>query len=349
MGVYKFNPVYYYAFSLPPYNFVLLMALLSAPRILLIKTSSLGDVLHNLPVVSDIVRHYPDAQIDWLVEENFAALPDLHPAVRNVIPVAIRRWRKKLLKVSTWREIAAFRVALSAQQYDYAIDTQGLLKSALLMRGAHGLRCGFDRKSAREPLASSYYQRTFSVAAGQHAVERNRQLAAQAIGYTLGGPADFGIRPPVIPRPAWLADVPYIVLLHATSRDDKLWHEANWIALGRYLHERNIRCLLPWGNEMEKTRSLRLAESIPDAITPPRLNLGEAAFLLGSAHAVIGVDTGLNHLAAALNIPTVGIYTATDPALTGLYPCNHAINLGNIGRAPGTDAVIAALQRVAPC
>ncbi len=325
------------------------MAHPSAPRILLVKTSSLGDVLHNLPVVSDIVRHFPDAQIDWLVEENFAAIPGLHPGVRRVIPVAVRRWRRKLLNAVTWHEIAAFRTSLSAQNYDFAIDTQGLLKSALLMRGAHGLRCGFDRQSAREPFAASLYQRTFSVSTGQHAVDRNRQLVAQAIGYTVYGNADYGIQIPVMSRPVWLTDEPYVVLLHSTSRADKLWDEADWIELGGYLHQKNILCILPWGNEMEMTRSLRLAKAIPDAITPPRLNLIEAAFLLGSARATIGVDTGLNHLAAALNVPTIGIYTATDPALTGLNAGANAVNLGNIGRAPDIAEVTAALQRVARC
>ena len=320
------------------------------PHILLVKTSSLGDVLHNLPVVSDIARHYPNAQIDWLVEENFAALPRLHPAVRNVIPVAIRRWRSKLLSTDTWREITAFRNTLATQHYDIAIDAQGLLKSALLMRGARGLRCGFDRHSAREPLAASLYQRTFPVATGQHAVERNRQLAAQVFGYTPEERADYGIQPPAIVRPAWLEEEGvYAVLLHATSRADKLWNEANWIALGRYLHEKHIRCILPWGSEAEQARSLRLAGAIPDAVTPPRLNLNEAAALLGGAKAVIGVDTGLAHLAAALGVPTVGIYTATDPALTGLYAGRRAVNLGNIHRAPDAAAVIAALQQAAVC
>ena len=318
-------------------------------RILLVKTSSLGDVLHNLPVVSDIVRHYPNAQIDWVVEEGFAALPRLHPAVHNVIPVAVRRWRGKLLSAAAWREIAAFRNMLATQRYDIAIDTQGLLKSALLMRGTHGLRCGFDRHSAREPLAASLYQRTFSVAPEQHAVERNRQLAAQALGYTLEERADYGIRPPAIARPAWLAKGVYAVLLHATSRADKLWSEANWVALGRYLHEKNIRCVLPWGSEAEQARSLRLAGAIPDAVVPPRLSLNEAAALLGGAQAVIGVDTGLAHLAAALGVPTVGIYTATDPALTGLYAGRCAVNLGNVDRAPDTAAVIDALQQAAVC
>jgi heptosyltransferase-1 len=320
-----------------------------SPRILLVKTSSLGDVLHNLPVVSDIVRHYPAAQIDWVVEESFAALPRLHPAVRNILPVAVRRWRGKLLSFAAWREIAAFRNTLAAQRYDIAIDTQGLLKSALLMRGTKWLRCGFDRHSAREPLAASLYQRTFAVAKGQHAVERNRQLAAQSLGYALAGRADYGIRPPSIARPVWLPEGRYAVLLHATSRTDKLWSEANWITLGHYLREKNIRCALPWGSAAEQTRSLRLAGSIPDAIAPPRLNLNEAAALLGGAQAVIGVDTGLAHLAAALGVPTVGLYTMTDPALTGLYAGRCAVNLGNINHSPDTAAVIDALQQAAVC
>ncbi|MDH4215314.1 MAG: lipopolysaccharide heptosyltransferase I [Gallionella sp.] len=329
------------------------MAPLSAntptPHILLVKTSSLGDVLHNLPVVSDIVRHYPNAQIDWIVEESFAALPRLHPAVRNVIPVAVRRWRGKLFSATTWRDISAYRSLLAAQHYDVAIDTQGLLKSAMLMLSAQGLRCGFDRSSAREPLAASLYQRTFPVAPNQHAVERNRQLAAQALGYALEECADYGIRPPALTHPAWPADMPYAVLLHATSRAEKLWKETNWIALGCYLREKDIRCILPWGSDAEQARSLRLAKEIPDSITPPRLNLNEAAALLGGAQAVIGVDTGLAHLAAALGVPTVGIYTATDPALTGLYAGRCAVNLGNIACAPDVSAVIDALRKATVC
>jgi len=316
-------------------------------NILLIKTSSLGDVLHNLPVVTDIRSHFPEARIDWVVEENFAALPALHHGVREVIPVALRRWRE-----SWWASRGEIRAAcrnLHARHYDIALDTQGLLKSALITRCAQTARCGFARDSAREPLASLFYHRRFSVPRNLHAVERNRQLAAQALGYALDEPADYGIRPPAIARPVWLMGGAYAVLLHATSRADKLWNEANWIALGHYLHEKNIRCVLPWGNAAEQARSLRLAAAITDAIVPPRLSLNEAAALLGGAQAVIGVDTGLAHLAAALGVPTVGIYTATDPALTGLYAGRCAVNLGNIDRAPDAAAVIAALQQAALC
>ena len=325
------------------------LADISTPNILLIKTSSLGDVIHNLPVVSDIMYHYPGAHIDWIVEDSFASLPRLHPAVRNIIPVAVRRWRNKLFSMTTWQEISVFRTALSAQQYDFVIDTQGLFKSALLMRNAHGLHCGFDRYSARESLASALYQRTFSVPTEQHAVERNRQLVAQTIGFKLKNSADFGISLSKTKPFDWLPQNDYAVLLHATSRADKLWSETNWVDLGNNLHRENIRCILPWGNSNEQERSLRLAAMIPDAIVPPYLDLDQAAALLGKARTVIGVDTGLAHLAAAVNVPTVGIYTATDPTLTGLYANEHSINLGNTGCAPNVEAVLAALHKMKAC
>lgn len=319
------------------------------PRILLVKTSSLGDILHNLPVVSDIAHHYPNAQVDWVVEDNFSALPLLHPSVCNIIPVAVRRWRRKLFSTATWHEISTFCRDIASRQYDVAIDTQGLLKSAMLMRGAQGIRCGFDSHSAREPLAAFLYQRTFQIAYRQHAIERNRQLAAQALGYILDAPALFGIVSPKIDHPTWLPDCAYVVLLHATSRADKFWLEASWIELGCYLHDLNIRCILPWGSEAERIRSSRLAKVIPGAILPPLLSLNEVALLLGSARAVVGVDTGLAHLAAALGVPTIGIYTATDPALTGLYAARNTINLGGINQSPDVTSVINEMRRIASC
>ncbi len=323
-----------------------ILSTLNAPRILLVKTSSLGDVIHNLPVVSDIVRHFPDAQIDWLVEESFAALPLLHPHVRKVIPVAVRRWRRNLFHASTWHEMGAFRRSVAAQTYDRIIDTQGLLKSALLASNAHGVHCGFDNDSAREPIATYFYQQRFAVARKQHAVERNRQLAALALDFELSGRADFGIQSPQLTRPDCLPESSYVVLLHATSRDDKLWDESHWIALGKYFQQQNIRSILPWGNSTELARSQRISAQIPAAICPPKLNLNAISALLADAHAVIGVDTGIAHLSAALHKPTIGIYTSTDPALTGLYPAKHVVNCGTIGQVPTPDEVIAALARI---
>ena len=314
----------------------------SAPRIVIVKTSSLGDVLHNFPVVTDLCRHVPDARIDWVVEESFAALPMLHPRINRVIPVAMRRWRK-----SWWQsrgEIQAVCRDLQDSCYDLALDSQGLLKSALITRCTHTSRCGFDWNSAREPLASLLYDQTYYVAKNQHAVERNRQLAGQAFGYIPQAELDYGIRVPDITLP-WLTSKSYAVLLHATSRDDKLWDEPNWVKLGRQLNQMGLRTLLPWGNEQEKARSERLSLAIPDALCTPRLSLNEAAALLGQARTVIGVDTGLCHLAAALGVPTVGIYTATDPGLTGLYAGLRAINLGGKNCSPTIDEVMAAIEK----
>ncbi|MDD2685747.1 MAG: lipopolysaccharide heptosyltransferase I [Gallionella sp.] len=314
-----------------------------ATRIVLIKTSSLGDVLHNLPVVSDIRRHLPDAHIDWVVEENFAALPALHPDVEHIIPVAIRRWRKSWWPARS--EIRGIYAQLRKASYDVALDTQGLLKSAVIARCSNAPRYGYAWNSAREPLASLFYQHTFTVAKTQHAVERNRQLAAAALGYTLHGAADYGIRAPELTLP-WLPSSPYVTLLHATSRDDKLWEEKNWTELGKRLHQAGLRSVLPWGSETEKSRAERLQAIIPDSILAPRLDLNQAAALLGKSQAVIGVDTGLSHLAAALSVPTIGIYTATDPGLTGLYAGANAVNLGGKHTSPSVDAVVATLTQL---
>ncbi|WP_035383263.1 lipopolysaccharide heptosyltransferase I [Ferriphaselus sp. R-1] len=312
-------------------------------RILLVKTSSLGDVLHNLPVVTDILHHFPDAKIDWVVEENFAELPRLHPGVDRVLTVAVRRWRRE--RETARAEIRTAVAAIREQDYDFVIDTQGLLKSALVMRNAFGLRCGYGFLSAREPLASLFYHKRFTVPKRQHAVERNRQLVAQSLDYELDTTADYGIEPPSVSL-KWLKAGAYMVLLHATSRNDKLWAETSWIELGKQLERQGMRSVLPWGSPNELARAQRLASAIPGAICAPRLDLTEAAALLGRAQAVVGVDTGLAHLAAALAVPTVGIYTATDPALTGLYAGARSINLGGKAHSPSVEAVLAALEQV---
>lgn len=311
-------------------------------KILLVKTSSLGDVVHNLPVASDIRSALPDAEISWVVEEPFAAIPRLHAAVGQVIPVALRRWRKTLWRRQTRDEIREFLRQLREQAYDAVIDTQGLLKSALVARAARGRRCGLDWVSAREPL-TLFYDQTFNVPRTLHAVERNRSLAAQALGYALPARVDYGAR--AAPgKFSWMTADRYIVLLHATSADRKLWREANWITLGRYFMNQGIVCVLPWGNNAERERSNRLAAQISGAIVSPALELGDAAALLAGAHAAAGVDTGLVHLAAALGTPTIGIYCATDPGATGIYACRRALNLGGTGKPPAADEVIAALE-----
>ena len=307
-------------------------------RILLIKTSSLGDVVHNLPVVTDLRRHFPDAAIDWVVEESFADIVRLHPAVRHVIPVALRRWRTSLLTAATWQEVRAFRARLQQEDYDLAIDTQGLLKSALITRMARGKRCGYTASAAREPLAARFYDASFDVPKNLHAVLRNRRRAARAAGYSPSDTLDYGIA--ASPAPAFSTNG--AVLLTATSRDDKLWPEAHWIALGRALHQQGLACSLPAGSATERERAERIAQDIPGAIVVPPMNLTRLAGQLAVARIVIGVDTGLVHLAAALGRPTLALFRASDPALTGVLAHTPALNLGTRGHSPSVDDVLAA-------
>ncbi|RIX44189.1 MAG: lipopolysaccharide heptosyltransferase I [Rhodocyclales bacterium GT-UBC] len=312
-------------------------------RILIVKTSSLGDVIHNLPVISDLKKHLPQAEIDWCVEDSFAAIPRLHPGVGQIIPVAIRRWRKQLFKAQTWQEISAFRAAVQAKSYDLVLDTQGLVKSALLARRARGPLAGYAADSAREPLASSLYARRYSVARDLHAVVRNRQLAAAAFGYAAEDAPDYGI---AVPAAAfdWLPAKPYVVFLTATSRDDKLWPESHWLDLGKRLWYQGFGIVLPAGNAVERARATRLAEGIPGAVAAPPLGIAELAGVLAGAQAAVGVDTGLTHLAVALKVPTIALYTATDPGLTGVLGVGFHRNLGGKAQTPSVDAVLGELQ-----
>lgn len=315
-------------------------------RILLIKTSSLGDVVHNLPVATDLARHFPNAAIDWVVEEGFAELPRLHPAVRHVIPVAVRRWRRSLYSPATWREIGAFRRAIRNETYDAVVDTQGLLKSALITALATGERIGHDAHCAREPVAARFYDRRIYVSRSQHAVERNRQLAATALGYRLSPEIDYGIQAPPMAA-AWLPKGEYAVLLTATSRADKEWPEEDWQALGMALIATGLRCVLPGGSAAERQRAGRLATSLGRAVAAPAMNLTDLAALLAGATLVVGVDTGLVHLAAALGRPTLALYCGSDPTLTGVLAGANAVNLGGPGTAPTAgDVVRRALQMI---
>lgn len=314
-------------------------------RILIVKTSSLGDVIHNLPVISDIRRHFPQAQIDWCVEESFSAIPRLHPGVGRVIPVAVRRWRKKLLQAATWREMAKFRRQLASETYDAIIDTQGLLKSALIASRAKGPRLGYAADAAREPAAARWYNRHFHVSRDLHAVIRNRRLVAAALGYQIEGEPDYGIETPPASF-SWLPHRPYAVFLTATSRDDKLWPEANWLTLGRSLNSQGFSAILPGGSALERERAARLAAAIPGALAAPPMSIPELASLLSGARAAVGVDTGLTHLAVALKTPTVAIYTATDPGLTGVLGAGFHRNLGGKAQTPSADAVLGELQGV---
>ena len=321
-------------------------------RILFVKTSSLGDVVHHCPAVSDAARSVRDASIDWVVEEAFAGVAALHRSVRRVIPVAVRRWRASLLSPATWRELREFRATLAAERYDCVIDTQGLLKSALIAALADGPAHGYDRASAREPAAARFYAHRHAVDTGLHAVERNRRLAGAALGYAAGGACDYGLgargeAAPGAAGPTFPARDPYAMLFTMTSRDDKLWPEDRWRALGAALAARGLQCVLPWGSESERARAERIAREIEGAAVPQRMELAELARLAARARCAVGTDTGLTHVAAALGGPTLGLYCGSDPALTGLYGAPRARNLGAGGRAPSVAEALDALESLA--
>ena len=312
-------------------------------KILLVKTSSLGDVVHNLPVASDIRARFPQARIDWVVEEGFADIPRLHPAVGRVIPVAVRRWRRNPFSAITWCELRAYRTAVRAERYDLVLDTQGLIKSALLARQAAGPRAGYAAEAAREPLAARFYDATYVIPKNLHAVERNRWLAAAALGYEPDLPLDYGIATAPLAAP-WLPAAPYCVLLTASSRADKLWPETDWLQLAAALNAHGLACVLPGGSFDERARAARLAAGMAQAVAAPQMGIAELAQLLAGARLVVGVDTGLSHIAAALGRLTFCLFAGSHPELTGVYAGETAINLGGVGAPPTVEQVIGAVE-----
>ena len=324
-------------------------------RILLIKLSSLGDVVHNFPVAHDISHAFPHAQIDWCVDAPFAALVALHPAIHQVIPIRLRALKNAWWSPRAWSNLFDDKATLTRSTYDHVIDTQGLLKSAIVAGWTNGVVSGFDRASAREPIAARMVTRAFSVAKNQHAVTRNRALAAAALGYAIPADCDYGMST-TTPTPRAERRV---FFLHGTSRDDKSWPMHAWISLAQALSARGFCITILSGSAAEFARSQAIVAAMPHAQTDvqamPMRPLAETAALLAQAHAVVGVDTGLAHLAVALGRPTVGIYLTTDPARTGLFAatgvaCENVVGVrGGSRDNPGevsVAAVLAAFDRI---
>ena len=325
-------------------------------RLLLIKTSSLGDVVHALPALSDALKALPNLQVDWVVEEAYAPVARLHTAVEGVIPVAIRRWRKSPLSGRTRQEWKEFQARLQETHYDLVLDAQGLIKSAWIGLLAHGPRVGLDWQSAREPLASLSYQRKLRVQKELPAIARNRLLMAQALGYELplngvtstegeiANPPNYGLSPqrlnalineastetprgtprdttrnPIRGTPLDSSpDTAPIFCFHSSARPEKCWPEANWIALGKLLTEQSLPLCFPSGNAQEHERASRIAEAIGEAVKAPEpMPLQRLIPRLARARAVVGIDTGLLHLCAALGRPGVGLFMSTDPRKFG--------------------------------
>nr|WP_304664713.1 lipopolysaccharide heptosyltransferase I [Stutzerimonas zhaodongensis] len=284
---------------------------------MLVKTSSLGDVVHTLPALTDAQQSIPGIEFDWVVEEGFAEIPAWHPAVSQVIPVAIRRWRRHPFQALRSGEWSRFKSRLSETRYDLVIDAQGLVKSAWLTRYVKAPVAGLDRESAREPLASRFYDRRYAIARDQHALERVRQLFAQSLGYSVPETvADYGLDRNQLATPG---DQPYLLFLHGTTWASKHWPEDYWRELAERMSEFGWSIRLPWGNADEKARAERIAEGLSSVSVLPKLNLGGIAKVVAGARACVAVDTGLGHLAAALDVPSISLYGPTLPGRVGAY------------------------------
>ncbi len=317
-------------------------------RLLFIKTSSLGDVMHNMPALTDVRRRFADAHIAWVVEEAYAPLVRLHPAVDEVITVATRRWRREWMRATAWREMAAARQALRGRGANVVIDTQGLVRSALLAWFAHGVRHGYDRASIREPAAAAFYDVRHRVPKVLHAIERNRLLTAAALDYAVEEGIDYGLPHTSVDRDD------HAVVLHGSAQPRKEWAEENWAAALRALEEQGLTAVLASGNARERERSERLARHLQRPQFLHAEPLDRVAGVIAKARLVVGLDTGLLHVAAAFATPLVGIFGASDPRLTGPRGTGRIAIVGDASEKPGADDVLRAIRemldgdRVAP-
>ena len=315
----------------------------------------MGDVVHALPAVSDMLLARPGLQVDWLVEAPFAAIPQLHSGVQRVLPLAWRKWRTSLTDPKTRAAMARLHTDLRSQRYDLVLDLQGLLKSVLWGLQARGPLVGYGFGSIREPAAALFYRRRATVSRQLQAVDRNRRLAAAHLGYALPATApDFGIGSPggavqaklqhTLPNGGWRAPVQRAVLIPCASRVEKLWPEDRWAALGLRLQAAGLTPVLVWGSDAERQRAQRIAAAC-GGVVPPFLTVADTAAVLGGARQIVGLDTGFSHLGAALGVPTVGIYCDHAPGLAGITGPGQVASLGGPGQVPALADVLAALER----
>ncbi len=314
-------------------------------KVLLVKTSSMGDIIHALPVAHDICCARADIELHWAAEESFQEIPTLAANVRRVQVSAFRRWRKHPFSQGVRQEVAALKRAMQAEHYDLVLDLQGLVRSALLCRWSGATVAGYTFSTLREPLAGLFYDRRLDFAESLGAVRRYRLAAAAALNYTIDPALPvFALSPQRTLAEPLSGD--FVGLAVNTSRDEKLWPEEHWVALGMRLRAVGLRCALFWGNEIERERVERLAARIADAVVVPRRGLAATAATLAEMRGVIGVDTGLTHLGAALGRPSVGIFVSTPTETLKLYGDGPVTSLGGVGTIPSVEQVHAAFDKV---
>ncbi len=320
----------------------------SVRRLLVVKTSSMGDVVHTLPAVSDLLQARPDMEVHWLVEKAFAPIASMHGGVHKVWPMAWRRWRKRLWNAGVWQEMKELCHALQACRFDAVIDFQGLLKSALWARQAHAPVWGYNRASAREGAASWFYHQSFAVPKNAHAVWRSRSLMACAMNLpTPSAAPDFGLRPleSYESSTAWKVAAPYGVLIPGASRAEKFWPAAHWQLVRQWMLEQGLHCVILWGREPELELARAIASQVPEVLIPPFLSVADMGPLLAGSQFTVGLDTGFTHLSAALGVPTLGIYCDHEPGLAGVTGPAWVQSLGAKGVTPSLEDAMILMQK----
>jgi lipopolysaccharide heptosyltransferase I len=293
-------------------------------RVLIVRLSSMGDVVHTLPALSDAAHANPAIQFDWAIDESFTDIPTWHTHVKRVFPVALRRWRGGLSSARGRAEVKDSLRELRGESYDAIVDLQGEFKSAFVARLAKGRRYGYDGASAREWGAHTVYRKTIGVAKGAHSMSRMRNLLSQALGYAYDETTvDYGIDRDCLPKSPLTINRPYVAFIHSTSWASKNWPEEYWRELAAEAVSAGFSVVMPWGSEDERERSVRIAAEQPNRVVLPKLSISEKASIISGATATVGLDTGLSHIAAALGVPSVTLYGATDPNLCGAMGANQ--------------------------
>jgi heptosyltransferase-1 len=320
-------------------------------RILLVKMSSMGDIIHNMPLVHDIKQHYPEVIIDWVVEESFVDLARLNPLVNRVIPVGMRRWKKALCSKNTWLEFLKFKKNLQQMRYDAILDTQGLIKSAVIAKLATGENFGQDANTAREALSGHLLNHPLDIPRNLHAIQRNRLVGALALNYKIdnvGADYDLQFNSELVPGISGLIPQNCIMFFHSTARDAKHWPNEHWIGLGQYLNTLGYSLVLPWASPAEKKRAELIAQALKNASVLPKLSIVQLAQLMHQCKACIGLDTGLTHIAVALDIPTLAIFTDTHIWQAGTMPTagGAAITIGGKSILPTVTEAIDSFKQL---
>ncbi|HEX4898978.1 MAG TPA: lipopolysaccharide heptosyltransferase I [Pyrinomonadaceae bacterium] len=298
-------------------------------RILIVRLSAMGDLVQTLPALTDAAKAIPRIKFDWVVDESFVQVPSWHSHVENVFPTAMRRWGKNWVEAFQSGEPQALLKRLRATNYDLVIDLQGGFKSALASRLAKGPRAGHDSRGVHDWGAQIFYQKQFAVPKGMHSIQRMRRLLAAALGYPFPATAvDYGIVRQKLVLPRLALPQPYVVFIHSTSWASKIWPERYWQELLKRAVAGGFYVVLPWGDQAERLRSMAIRNGNERATVLPPLTISEKAAIIGEAQGTVGLDTGLSHIAAALDIPSVTIYGATDPRLVGATG-KHQVHLAS--------------------